>query len=64
MKSGSSGPAQVALFDSVRAVGPEELDRAGEHEVDGRVTLAGLLEFLPGHQRDHDDQLAALLGAR
>ena len=53
---------QAALFDSVAALTPAELDRAGVHEVDGPVSLADLVAFLPGHQRDHADQLAALLG--
>ncbi len=54
--------AQTALFESVAGLTPAELDRAGVHEVDGPVTLADLVAFLPGHQRDHADQLAALLG--
>ncbi len=54
--------AQAALFESVARLAPAELDRAGVHEVDGPVTLADLVAFLPGHQRDHADQLAALLG--
>ena len=56
--------AQTALFDSVARLGPADLDRAGVHEVDGPVTVADLVAFLPGHQRDHADQLAALLGRR
>ncbi|MGY1773100.1 DinB family protein [Blastococcus sp. SYSU D00813] len=54
--------AQAALVRSVAGLRPEELDRAGVHETDGPVTVADLLAFLPGHQRDHADQLAALLG--
>jgi DinB superfamily len=54
--------AQAALYETVRRVDPAELHRAGVHEVDGRVTVGDLLAFLPGHQRDHADQLAALLG--
>jgi hypothetical protein len=53
--------AQAALFDSVARLTPADLDRAGVHEVDGPVTLADVLRFLPAHQRDHADQLAALL---
>ncbi|MGY1635966.1 DinB family protein [Geodermatophilus sp. SYSU D00742] len=53
--------AQTALFDSVAGLRPADLDRAGVHEVDGPVTLADVLAFLPAHQRDHADQLAALL---
>lgn len=56
--------AQAALFDSVARLGPADLDRAGVHEVDGSVTIADLVAFLPAHQRDHADQLAALLGRR
>lgn len=54
--------AQAALFGIVADVRTEELRRAGVHETDGVVTLADVLTFLPGHQRDHAEQLAALLG--
>jgi DinB superfamily len=54
--------AQAALYETVRRIHPAELGRAGVHEVDGPVTVGDLLAFLPGHQRDHADQLAALLG--
>jgi hypothetical protein len=53
--------AQAQLLRAVAAVRAADLDLAGVHEVDGRVTIADLLAFLPGHQRDHADQLAALL---
>ncbi|MGY1823469.1 DinB family protein [Geodermatophilus sp. SYSU D00079] len=53
--------AQAALFDSVASLTPADLGRTGVHETDGPVTLADLVEFLPAHQRDHADQLAALL---
>jgi hypothetical protein len=53
--------AQAALFDSVSGLTTGELARTGVHEIDGPVTLASLVEFLPAHQRDHADQLAALL---
>ncbi|MGY1712032.1 DinB family protein [Geodermatophilus sp. SYSU D00758] len=53
--------AQAALFDAVAGTAPAELTRAGVHEVDGPVTLADLLAFLPAHQRDHAEQLAALV---
>ncbi len=56
--------AQAALFESVAGLPPTDLDRTGVHEVDGSVTLAEVVAFLPGHQRDHADQLAALLGRR
>ncbi|MGY1692848.1 DinB family protein [Geodermatophilus sp. SYSU D01105] len=54
--------AQAALFDSVAGLTPADLDRGGLHAVDGPVTLGDVVAFLPGHQRDHADQLAALLG--
>jgi hypothetical protein len=53
--------AQADLLAAVRAVDPGRLGAVGVHEVDGPVTLAGLLAFLPGHQRDHAEQLAALV---
>ncbi len=53
--------AQAGLLREIADVRAADLDRAGIHAVDGRVTVAGLLTFLPGHQRDHADQLAALL---
>jgi hypothetical protein len=53
--------AQAQLLAAVAAIGVDDLARVGVHEVDGEVTVAGLLAFLPGHQRDHADQLAALL---
>jgi len=56
--------AQAALFDAVSGTAAADLDRWGTHEVDGRITLADVLGFLPGHQRDHADQLAALLARR
>jgi hypothetical protein len=54
--------AQAALLASVAGLGPADLDRAGRHETDGPVTVAGLLRFLPAHQRDHAEQLTALVG--
>ncbi len=53
--------AQAGLLSAVADVRAADLDRCGFHEVDGRVSIADLLAFLPGHQRDHADQLAALL---
>jgi hypothetical protein len=53
--------AQAQLLQAVAAVRAGDLERPGVHEVDGRVTVAGLLAFLPEHQRDHADQLRALL---
>lgn len=54
--------AQAALLATVAGLGPADLDRAGRHETDGPVTVSDLLRFLPGHQRDHAEQLGALLG--
>ncbi len=54
--------AQVGLLATVLAVRVDQLDRAGVHAVDGRLSVADVLAFLPGHQRDHADQLSALLG--
>jgi hypothetical protein len=53
--------AQAQLVQAVAAVRADELGRTGVHEVDGEVTVAAVLAFLPAHQRDHADQLAALL---
>jgi DinB superfamily len=54
--------AQAALLATIAGLGPADLDRAGVHEIDGRVTVADLIAFLPAHQRDHAEQLGALLG--
>ncbi len=53
--------AQAGLLRAVAAVRPDRLDAVGVHAVDGPVSLADLLGFLPGHQRDHAEQLAALV---
>ena len=53
--------AQAGLLQAVADVQPADLERTGVHEADGEVTVAGLLAFLPGHQRDYADQLQALL---
>ncbi|HYO36775.1 MAG TPA: DinB family protein [Geodermatophilus sp.] len=53
--------AQAELLATVRAVDPGRLGAVGVHAVDGPVSLAGLLAFLLGHQRDHAEQLAALV---
>jgi hypothetical protein len=53
---------QAGLLQAVVAVGADQLGRTGRHAVDGELTVADVLEFLPGHQRDHADQLSALLG--
>ncbi|SNS08711.1 DinB superfamily protein [Geodermatophilus saharensis] len=54
--------AQEGLLRAVAAVRPGQLALEGVHEVDGPVRLADLLTFLPAHQRDHAEQLAALVG--
>jgi hypothetical protein len=54
--------AQAALLATVAGLGPDDLHRDGVHEVDGRVSVADLIVFLPDHQRDHAAQLTALLG--
>jgi hypothetical protein len=54
--------AQAALLTAVAGLRDDDLDRAGRHEVDGPVTVAELIGFLPAHQRDHAEQLTALLG--
>jgi hypothetical protein len=59
---GELGAAQAELLHTVAAVRPDRLDAVGVHEVDGPVSLADLLAFLPAHQRDHAEQLAALAG--
>jgi hypothetical protein len=53
--------AQAALLATVLTVRGDQLGRVGVHAVDGRLSAADVLAFLPGHQRDHADQLAALL---
>ena len=53
--------AQAALLTTVASLGPGDLDRGGRHETEGPVTAAELLRFLPAHQRDHAEQLTALL---
>jgi hypothetical protein len=52
--------AQGRLLAAVEDVDAAELGREGVHETDGVLTLGDLLAFLPGHQRDHAEQLAAL----
>lgn len=54
--------AQTELLGEIADVLGGDLERAGTHEVDGRVTVADLLAFLPGHQQDHAEQLTALVG--
>ncbi|MDP5181093.1 DinB family protein [Blastococcus sp. BMG 814] len=53
--------AQAGLLAAVRGVPDAERARTGRHATDGALTLGDVLDFLPGHQRDHAEQLAALL---
>ncbi|WP_157943974.1 DinB family protein [Blastococcus atacamensis] len=53
--------AQDELLQTVAGVGATELDRTGLHAVDGRISVAEVLDFLPRHQLDHAQQLAAQL---
>jgi hypothetical protein len=53
--------AQDELLRTVAGVGATELDRTGVHAVDGRISVAEVLDFLPRHQLDHAQQLAAQL---
>ncbi|WP_236830874.1 DinB family protein [Blastococcus sp. KM273128] len=53
--------AQAGLLAAVRGVPEAERARTGRHATDGALTLGDVLDFLPGHQRDHAEQLAALL---
>lgn len=53
--------AQGELLATVAGVATPELDRTGRHAVDGPISVAEVLDFLPRHQRDHVEQLAAQL---
>jgi hypothetical protein len=53
--------AQDDLGQTVAGVGTTDLGRTGLHVVDGRISVAEVLDFLPGHQLDHAEQLAAQL---
>lgn len=53
--------AQDKLLATVAGVGALELDRTGRHVVDGLISVAEVLDFLPRHQLDHAEQLAAHL---
>jgi hypothetical protein len=54
--------AQAGLLATIAGLTGDDLGRVGVHEADGPVTVAGLIAFLPAHQRDHAEQLSALLG--
>lgn len=53
--------AQAELLVALAAVRGSDLGRTGTHEADGPLTVADVLTFLPGHQRDHVRQLGALV---
>lgn len=53
--------AQDELLRTVAGVRAADLDRTGLHTVDGPVSVAEVLDFLPRHQLDHAQQLAAQL---
>ncbi len=52
--------AQDSLEAALAEVREAELSRTATHEVDGPLTLADIVAFLPDHQRDHADQLDRL----
>ena len=45
--------ALAVLLTAIAALGPDDLARSGLHEIDGPVTVAELIAFLPAHQGDH-----------
>jgi hypothetical protein len=53
--------AQEELLRTVAGVDATQLHRTGLHAVDGRITVVEVLDFLPRHQLDHAQQLAAQL---
>lgn len=53
--------AQQRLRDAVTRVAVLQLACQGRHEVDGVVTLADVIAFLPSHQADHAEQLTRLV---
>ena len=55
--------AQQQLAQAAATVRCDQLGLRGRHLVDGPVTVAQLLDFLPRHQCDHADQLESLLAA-
>ena len=55
---GELSAAQLLLRETLSGVDASQLDHHGTHEVDGELTLADVVGFLPGHQRDHAEQLA------
>jgi hypothetical protein len=55
--------AQDSLEAALAEIHDAELSRTATHAVDGPLTLGDMVAFLPGHQRDHADQLGLLAGA-
>lgn len=55
--------AQLTLRSTVADVPPAARSRRAVHETDGPLVLGDLLAFLPEHQRDHREQLAAFAAA-
>ncbi|SDG05566.1 DinB superfamily protein [Blastococcus aurantiacus] len=53
--------AQNTLLLTVAGIRATELSRTGHHPLIGPVSVADVLNFLPGHQLDHAQQLAAQL---
>jgi DinB superfamily len=49
--------AQQLLRSTIAALPEAALERHGTLQLDGPVTIASILEFLPAHQHDHADQL-------
>lgn len=52
--------AQAQLCQCLLRVSDEDLPLLAVHEVDGEVSLAAMVAFLPPHQRDHATQLETL----
>lgn len=55
--------AQEQLREVLAGVEVSQLRCRGTHEIDGDLTLADVVAFLPGHQRDHAEQLVRLANA-
>ena len=54
--------AQAELLATIAALGPCDLERTGRHGTSGPVSIRAVLRSLPAHQRDHTQQLTALVG--
>lgn len=55
--------AQQDLRLTLASVTTAQLPYRGRHEVDGELTLTDVVGFLPGHQRDHAEQLVELVSS-